>query len=262
MVSFPVFSHGEIYVEGYLGGLTASSGEMSFSTATTVVTVPPRAWIKHTMPGHTDSPFLVGGVKVGTWLEKDSWLDRSGLLDCSNKTWLENFGVYLDFSYHKLDFEEQRVVSVDDLGGRAGGLFKSDGDVFTLALMFSGRLGFMKDSEVPFGRLQPYLGLGPALLITSQKPGMIIDTTGVMGGPFHASQNREYDVAPGFQVEPGIRWIFGKNLSLDISFKYRFAEPDFDYHFNPKHFVAAPGTMSLSPDYNLSSGQVGLAYHF
>ena len=52
-----------------------------------------------------------------------------------------------------------------------------------------------------------------------------------------------------------------KNVSIDISFKYRYAQPSFSY----TGLVSVGQLFSqihLNPTYNLFSGQVGVAYHF
>jgi len=119
-----------------------------------------------------------------------------------------------------------------------------------------------KDSEIPFGRLQPYFGLGPAILITSQKPSMTVDPEGVQRGPFRAGMDAETEAVLGFEVEPGIRWMLTKHVSIDLSFKYRFAQPSFKYRFRPDNNFVSPGTMRLEPDYQLLSAQAGIAFHF
>jgi len=48
-----------------------------------------------------------------------------------------------------------------------------------------------------------------------------------------------------------------KNVSLDVSFKYRYFHPTYNYTL----FVGDPGSFSR-PNFNLFSVQVGAAYHF
>jgi opacity protein-like surface antigen len=129
--------------------------------------------------------------------------------------------------------------------------------------MFTGRYGFFPDSEVPFGRLQPYVGVGPAIMFTSMKPKL--HTRGI--GTFNGVQTLGMD--PGNQgstdialaVDAGVRYMALKNVSFDLSFKYRYAQPNYTFNGqNGPDFV--PAKFTMSPALNLYSFQLGVAYHF
>jgi opacity protein-like surface antigen len=257
LVTMPAICRAELYVEGYLGAVAAPSREMSFSNPTVFSSL---TRIGHRIPGEFDNPFVAGGIKAGIWFLGDGFLDER-FLHCDYAEWMKYFGFYLDFNYHNLDFERQTGLSFDNIRQRATNVFSSDGDVFSLAFMFAGRYGFLKDSQVPFGRLQPYLGVGPALIITSQDPTMTVDPEGVQSGPFNADPDGETAAVLGLQVDPGIRWKLLTNVSVDLSFKYRFAQPSFDYRFQPDNNFVSPGRMKLEPDYHLMSVQLGLGLH-
>ena len=62
-------------------------------------------------------------------------------------------------------------------------------------------------------------------------------------------------------MESGIRYMAFKNGSLDLSFKYRYAQPSFSYS-GINAADGAPASFKLNPTYNLFSGELGVAYHF
>jgi len=136
--------------------------------------------------------------------------------------------------------------------------------VATWAFMFAARYGFFADSEVPFGRLQPYVAVGPAIMFSSMKPKLQA-SEGVFGGSdLNMSPGNQSSTNIALAVDAGIRYMCLKNVSIDISFKYRYAQPHFDYtglNLTPTGSDAY-ATFSLNPTYNLLSGQVGVAYHF
>jgi hypothetical protein len=122
--------------------------------------------------------------------------------------------------------------------------------------MFAGRLGFLPDSEVPFGRLQPFLAVGPGILFASQQPSIRFPTLAVT-----LQGASDSDATICLAAEAGLRWMCLKNVSIAITFKYRFAEPRFNSSFyNP--WVVTNDSTTINPTFHLFSGQVGVAYYF
>src|SRR5208337_1360136 len=163
----------EMYVEGYLGGTAAANMGQNFvvhdtGIATKVVT---SSNFNLNYPGTTDC--VLGGVKLGTWFVKEGFAGWSGYPD-----WCKYFGFYTDFSYQRLEMSGQRLNGGNYYNNGAvidlvGGTISSQGMAATWAFMFAGRYGFYPDSEVPFGRLQPYVGVGPAVMFTTLNPKLV-----------------------------------------------------------------------------------------
>ncbi|MEJ2093443.1 MAG: hypothetical protein P8X65_14770 [Syntrophobacterales bacterium] len=229
LVMLPAGAQAEMFVEGYIGGsFPANASDPILGTLDTGEAGP----FTFNHPGSID-PAFQGGLKFGAWFE------RSGVLAGINfPSWMKYLGFYLDFSYHRLDFHPA-----------------------TLAFMFAFRFGFLPDSEVPFGRLQPYVAVGPAILFSSQIP-KIYALPGGTGFVLKAPSNSSVD--PALAVEAGLRWMVLKHVSLEASFKYRYAKPSYNYN---SVIGAGPGfsdlfSFNFSPTLNLLSFQMGAAYHF
>jgi opacity protein-like surface antigen len=81
--------------------------------------------------------------------------------------------------------------------------------------------GFMPDSEAPSGRINPYLGIGPAILWTAIE--------GTWPTSFRGNQrlftSNYGDLATNVAlvVEPGVRFMVFKNVSVDIALRYRYS---------------------------------------
>ncbi len=245
----------EVYVEGYAGYVKTATVFREYLVMTTHHPALGTSEEHHTRG--TFRPAVIGGVKVGTWFVPD------GFLGADYPPWLRHFGVYLDFCYHRQNFRYRVGPSIQNLGVAVDrNSFDSNGNTITLALMFAGRLGFFANDEVPYGRLQPYFAVGPALLITNQKVTLRSATlaAGVLL-PYTLSPGAETAVVPALAVEPGVRWHFNKRVSVDLSFKFRWAHPSFTFTYDDP-FGPGRETFTLHPQYLILSVHLGAAYHF
>jgi len=249
----------EMYFEGYMGGAFPLASRMGGTVVEPGSTHNSGAFVDFAIHGGY-KPAFQGGGKLGLWF------DKSGVLSSINfRPWMKYFGFYLDLSYHRLDIGRERAQAKFTEFGEGKFVeygsfpFSSEGDAFTLAFMFAARYGFLKDSEVPFGRLQPYLAVGPAILFSSQHPN-------IAGIKLESSSA----VSPALAVETGLRWMALKNVSVDVSFKYRYAKPSYDFNYRAfvtngfaNNFVQTyTNSISMSPTLHILSFQIGAAYHF
>jgi opacity protein-like surface antigen len=215
--------------------------------------------------------YALGGLKIGYWFNPRGTYGIAALPE-----WMKYVGFYTDFSYQKLNFGNStgRFTSptVNALFGRGNVGFDTSGSLATLAFMFAFRYGFLPDSEVPFGRLQPYAAVGPAIFFSYQDPTINLYTPNVAitPNPFAGfargiglSPNGQSSVNVGLAVESGLRYFFNKSISVQASFKYRMFTPRYNYS-GTTLFGALPINYdtTIKPTFNLYSGQVGVAYHF
>jgi opacity protein-like surface antigen len=177
--------------------------------------------------------FFQGGVKLGYWFTPQGTYAASWYPE-----WMKYFGFYTDVSYHALN-HPNNILYAAGFPLMTG---NSSGYVWTWAFMFAARYGFMQDNEVPFGRLQPYVAVGPAIFFSGQDYNFAGLTSGY---------NNSTDV--GLAVEGGLRYFLARNVSMEATFKYRYFEPKYNF---------SPLGANIQPQTNLFSGQFGLAYHF
>jgi opacity protein-like surface antigen len=221
LMMVPAAAKAEMYIEGYLGGVGIANDSNTWKFD----------GFKPSTPGRFDNPFFTGGVKLG------AWFDKTGVTSAVNwPDWAKYFGFYMDLNYHNATFTDQMFLN------NAAFMWKSSGRMATLAFMFAARYGFYPDSVVPFGRLQPYIAVGPAVVFSSQRANLL-------GTDLPSRSSTDIALA----VEAGVRYMALKNVSLDLSFKYRWTEPSYSY-FN--------GAVKLEPTYNVFIGALGAAYHF
>jgi opacity protein-like surface antigen len=250
LLLIPVVSWGEMYIGGYLGpniGLSINPRwDAHFYQATT--TRPQQMGIYNypalTFPAFNAhnigiEPSLMVGGKLGYWFS------REGILNPKYPNFMKYIGLEFDINYNALNWGRQSVV-ISPVNYATK--IENNGFMVTAALLVMGRYGFLPDEEVPFGRFQPYLGIGPSIVVT--KTHLNIG---------HDYQSSEVDT--GFMVETGLRYMIRKNISIAGEFKYRYARIHVDVDdtvFGLPYGLYVP----MYATYNLFSLTVGIAYHF
>ncbi len=181
-------------------------------------------------------PAVIGGITVGYDFV------NSGCAGYNWPAWMQYFSFAVDFTYNSVEVRDQQVsVSTPYGSGKARFGYTTDGYMAATTFLFMGHYGFFPDSEVPSGRVNPYLGVGPAILISGIRPDGL-------------GSDSEVNIA--LVVEAGIRWVALKNVSIDTAYRFRWAEPS--YHFNE---YAQDTTLRVVDVYS-HSFLVRVNYHF
>ena len=192
-------------------------------------------------------------------------MERRGCLGFQYPSWMKYLGFYLDFCCHRLRLRNQHIEGFIeeegewDVNDYSSGYLTAEGNVVTLAFMFAACYGFFPTSEVPFGRLQSYLAVGPALQFSTMRPNLGFSHEEDYF-PVIKSTSSSTDIA--LAVDAGIRWMALKNVSLDLFYKMRLSQPSYVFDYSDP-IAGAPASFTYRPQtLVLHSAHVGVAYHF
>lgn len=270
LATFP--ARGETYTELFIGGVHTANEFIPFNllhpygngVSSESCAVPGRIHLAVNYSG-------TAGFRLGTWFIKE------GFPKVNYPDWLRYFGFYSDFSYHRLDYRPQKMntLSFDNTPPVFGvkevpndkhtNRFLSEGRVFTITFMATARYGFFPTEQAPFGRLQPYIGLGPGIFIMDQE--VTVQTmsyqaeTRAFSKWFNISPQSNTSVSICLVSDAGLRWMFNKHLSADLFFRWRRASPGFLYKYRDP-LSNRYTSFTMHPTFDIYSINFGLAYHF
>lgn len=218
---------GEFYVGGYLGAALTPNQNLNYANAVTVnngITLTGQGPV--TAFNNKFAPAVVGGLKFGYFCHRYPY-----------------FGLEIETNYNRSPVRQQFLTLSRPVQGRAVGNFANDNWVnWTMALHLVARYGFLRDQEVPFGRLQPYVGIGPGLVIMYD----------------------EVDSAKNFALDvmAGVRYMMLKNVSAFVEYKFSH---QWDAEMESHYFTAVDGSTvrgTATLDYTSHKVVCGVAYHF
>jgi opacity protein-like surface antigen len=208
---------GEWYVGAYTGLSYLPSADWQLASY-------PAPFQGRTAKNIVYQPGILGGVKFGRYFDAYPWLGLE---------------VETNFSRNNLKGNQGRITpSVP--GAPKNALGGSDWFmIWDTQVNLLARYGFYKDKEVNFGRLQPYVGIGPGVEIIYGK----------------------YDSAKNLAIEAlaGIRYMFTQNVGI-------FSEYKFSYQFDVEYQNVLigknrpEGTMQFDVPHHRFT--LGVSYHF
>jgi opacity protein-like surface antigen len=222
----PRLLDGEFYGGPYLGASFAPSQDLNYNNgavfnngANIIYTQ------KFKVSNNQFDTGVVGGIKLGYFFKS-----------------VPNLGLEGESNFGPNNVSKQsRSVSPAILGSPQVRMPSTSWLNWTTALHIVGRVGCLKDNEVPFGRLQPYVGIGPAVV--------------AMYDPNDSAKNFAIDAMAG------IRYMLTKNLSAFVEYKYNHQfSPEIEVHQVQVNNYVGLGTATLS--YDLHRVVFGMTFHW
>jgi opacity protein-like surface antigen len=160
-------------------------------------------------------PSIMGGVTLGYDFV------NAGFGGYAYPDWMKYFSFAVDFTYNSLN--------IQDAGPGIGKFFAPNsrlkGSEKVLTFLFMFHYGFLPDSEVPTGRINPYIGVGPGLVWTT-----VEGTIPTFFDPHAQFSSNGADSAMNVAlvVEPGVRFMVMKNVSVDVAMRWRYSAPSWE----------------------------------
>ena len=146
---------------------------------------------------------VTGGVRAGYWFESLPWL-----------------GLAADVSYFAPD---------DDTGG-------PEYDVIPLSPLLMARVPIAKTEEFPYGRFQPFLGVGPGIFVS------LLDLDGI---------GDDETVQVGVDLHAGLNFQITRVVSVFAEYRYTYVEPEFEIQ-----------GVDITPELSTHHAGIGLGFHF
>jgi opacity protein-like surface antigen len=219
---------GEFYVSGYLGGGGTPNQDLEYQNG---LKIQNGTLVTHqgatTLMNTRFQPGVVGGIKFGYFFDNP----------------IPYLGLEIEMNYNRSAVRYQSVTASPAVQGfRTVNLDNDNWVNWTTAFHIIGRYGFLPDAEVPFGRLQPYVGVGPGWVC--------------MYDSDDAAKNFSLDVMCG------VRYMMLKNVSAYIEYKFSHQwDAEMELHkFSLPNGASANGTATLN--YDSHKVVLGVAYHF
>lgn len=214
---------GEWYVAGYTGlsYLPASDWKMSQDFGS--------VYGLRTAKNIVYQPGILGGIKFGRYFDNYPW-----------------FGVEAETNFSRNNIRgDQGRISPPVPGGPANALGGADWFmIWDMQFNLLARYGFFRDKEIPFGRLQPYVGIGPGFEVIYGK----------------------FDSAKNFAIESqaGIRYMCTQNIGIFIEYKfsYQFAVEYQNFLIGKRSDLNPQNGSTMIFDVPHHRFVVGVAYHF
>ncbi|MFZ5447631.1 MAG: outer membrane protein [Thermodesulfobacteriota bacterium] len=212
---------GEWYVGGYTGLSYLPSADWKLNS-----NFPP-AYHDKVAKGVFYEPAILGGVKFGRYFNKYPW-----------------FGIEVETNFSRNNLRpNQGKISPPVPGGPPILFTNSDWFmIWVMQLNLLARYGFLQDKEIPFGRLQPYVGIGPGFE--------------VIYGSTDSAKNLAYEGLAG------IRYMCTRNVGIFFEYKFSYQSKveyeNIQINKDPKGL--GQGTAQLDVPHHRFV--VGVAYHF
>jgi hypothetical protein len=157
-----------------------------------------------------NNPTVIGGATIGYDFV------NSGFGGYNWPDWMKYFSFAMDITFNRLHLNSVSDISLGGATIPETLNVNRSGYCVAWTFLFMAHYGLFPDAIIPTGRVNPYLGVGPAIVWS----GLDLGGTG-LGGTVTST-----NIA--LVVEPGIRWVCFPNVSIDTAFRWRWCKPSYD----------------------------------